>query len=372
MRLVDAGRRRQASADAAGGQGADLLADNRPHGCLKQRPAAGCANARKCPQQGRQVRVALQVLSYRCRVGVQVEHAPHPGNHLHQHAVIAGVQFQFQGIAPRHRAHPDAGGAPRQPEIAPVAAILHGLDAGNGVTGKEIEHTFEVVGRAILQLQPNTAAVIVRAPGLAAQFSRRLPELRLYRAVEAAHAAKTRGKGNLGNRHPGFGQQFPGEEQALVQGHRLRGYAQFTFEQLAQVAFAYPQALRQARQPAAVERALMDQLQSPPHGGRRALPGRASGRGFRPAAQAGAIAVPRRLCRAVVVAHIFLRGRPRGTNRAAVDAGSAHGQEKLAVKAGVAGHSRLVTGLGVRRLDCIVGRVGVLHDFNIGGRGPPH
>ena len=102
-----------------------------------------------------------------------------------------------------------------------IAARVRALYPGDGMAGEKAEHALPVVGWAVLQLQPDSAGADAGAPLPLAQCNRRLPKLGLDCAIEPAHAAKARRKGDIGDGHRGLRQQLPGKKQALVQGDGL-------------------------------------------------------------------------------------------------------------------------------------------------------
>ena len=325
---------------------ADLLTHDTAYRGLIQGPVSRCANTGKPLQQRCQPPVLPQHLVDCRRVGIQVEHASHPGHDGQQQTVVRQLQLQSQGVFTRHGADLETAGRTAQRDVASVTPRRDELHPGDGVAREEVRDALPVVGWAVVQLQLY-AGVGGRYAASAAQCTGRQPELFLHGAVKTPHAAKTGGKSHISHRQCGLRQQLLGEQQALVERQRLRRYAQFALEQFAQVALADSQPQRQVSQRSLVERALAEQLQRALYCGGSAVPGRAVGGGLGAAAQAGSKTGLGRQGGAAKVTDIFLRRRPRRADRPAVDPRGPHGQVEFAVEAGIARHPGPAAHLGI-------------------------
>src|SRR5690606_35689868 len=121
-------------------------------------------------------------------------------------------------------------------QVAPARAdALDRLDAGDAAPFEEVEHGFDVVGRAVAE--PHDAA-FATVDALVAQSCRRHAVMRQEGGIEAAQAAEATGGGDFADWQAGIGEQLPG----CVQPTRLqvlqRRDAEMDLEEAAQVPVA--------------------------------------------------------------------------------------------------------------------------------------
>ena len=179
--------------------------------------------------------------------------------------------------------------------------------------------------------------------------------------IEAAQAVVSGGQCDVGHRQRGLGQQLLGQQQAMggvdLPGRRAQAFD----EQALQLARAEAELRSKIGHRLLLQEAAVDQGQGALYG----LPGQCLlglWCQLRAAAQARAIAGGRGGRGGRVVGDVArLRGRC-GADRAAIDAGAAHGGEEHAVETCVAGQAGAVAGGGVE------GEGGV-HGGSLGGCG---
>ncbi len=286
------------------------------------------------------------------RVGVEVEQSPGGGHEAHQPGAVGARDAQRQ--AALARLDLDHGRAVAQAQEPAVARAVERFEAGRGAGRQEGQHDRRVVRRAGGQAQ--LEACRGGRVGGPAQVARRRAERGLEHVVELAHRAEAGGEGHLGQRQTGLVDQPPCEVGPARARHRQRRGSDVLQEQPPQVAVAQPQPRGQRVDTLLVEQALVDQPQRALDARGRAGPGRRAWRGLRPAAPAGPVAGL--LGRGgVAVERDVLAPRSRGrADRAAVDAGGAHGHEEAPVEARVARSQGPVATLVVQPHAPILGR----------------
>ena len=283
-----------------------------------------------------QQRIVGECRMHRLQIGVEIEHPSHPAHDVRDRAWIGAVDVELQFRSRRDRAHPDprrgvhcvdAAGA----DDALVTVRVHAFDARDRTLGQERQQQREIQRRAIAQTQRQRAAGRERRRLLPADRARRHAAAVLERGVEATQAVVAGGERDIRHRQRGFGQQLFRQQQPARGVHGVRGCACMREEHALQLSRAQAHARGQCGDRAVLKRALGDQRQRAPHRVFAHLR-MGFGREFRATAQAGAIAGRRGRCRVRIEADVVTFGRRRRADRAAVDAGAAHGDEEQAVE----------------------------------------
>ena len=237
-----------------------------------------------------------------------------------------------------------------------VAARVDALDPRQRARGQEVAHLCPVVWRPVGEAKDHfVARGRALVPPLPAQLAGRAPVGRLERIVEAPDAAEARGQRDPGHGQPRLVQQALREMQPARLGDDDRGGAHVLYEQPMQVPRADPQARGERADGRLVERAVVDELQRPPHHGRGAEPGRRARRRLRPAAQARPVAGLGGGGGGRVVTDVRRLRAGHRTDRAAVDARGGHRDEELPVEAGIAADARPVERAAIEAEDRVHG-----------------
>jgi len=233
-------------------------------------------------------------------------------------------------------------------------ARVDAFDARQRARGQEVADLCPVVRRPVGEAKHHFVARAI-VPTLTAQLAGRAPVGRVERVVEAPDAAEARGQRDLGHGQRRLVQQALREVQPARLGDDDRGGTDVLNEQAMQVPRADPDARGERADGRLVQRAVVDQLQRPPHHGRGAEPGRRARRRLRPAAQARPVAGLGGGGGGRVVTDV--RGLRAGhrTDRTAVDARGGHRDEELPVEAGIAADARPVERAAVEAEDRVHG-----------------
>jgi hypothetical protein len=174
----------------------------------------------------------------------------------------------------------------------------------------------------------------------AAKRRRRAPIDRKERGIEAPDAAKTGGKGDLGQPQTGLIQQALGALDPQRGSNLARRGTGVPKKQPQQVPRPDPERGCQRVNRAVIEKASFDQVQAARDRGGRAGPGRTARCALGTAAQARAKASPLCCSGGRKERDVGRFCRPYRTNRAAIDSRRPHAREEPAVKAAIPRQSR--------------------------------
>ena len=223
------------------------------------------------------------------------------------------------------------------------------LDAGNGARAQERQHRIPVIGRPIAQLDRHRAGCAERLRdhrGAPERAGRPLKQM-LEGFVEPPDAAKTGGRGDFRHRQTRVLDQLLRQQDPPRLGDRDRRGAQMLHEQTPELAAANTQPPRQGLDIRVIQPAGLDQAKGTGDRVGAAEPEGQFGRGFRPAAQAGAKSGF--LCggRGRKEAGVCPLGRRCRAERPAVDAGRRDCHEQAPIETTVAGFNGAVAGVVV-------------------------
>src|SRR6185437_2145094 len=190
---------------------------------------------------------------------------------------------------------------------------------------------------------------------------RRAPQARWRAAVclhkcgiEATDAAEPGGEGDLGKRQIALVDQTLRRLTPMGRGDGAWPGTDMADEEPAKVAGADAEPVRQLRHRAAVEETLIDQPHAAYHRRLSPEPGRAARRRLGPAAQARSETGLLGLRRGAKEDDVLRPRRVHGTDRAAIDPGSANGGEENPVIAAIAGDPRMLADIPVKAGTVIV------------------
>ena len=178
---------------------------------------------------------------------------------------------------------------------------------------------------------------------LLAQAGWRHPVARVERVVEPAQAGKAAGKGDLGHRQGGLGQQLLRQEQAARQQQLDRRHAELLLDDAANLPRAQLELVGDFFEPGLfIESAFFEALDDQLRDALRIVHRRAARRQLGPAAQARTKAGLLGLLGGVEEPAVGFLRRLHRADRPAVDASRRHADEEDAVEARVARRQRLV------------------------------
>ena len=252
------------TSQAACGCHADLLAQDGPDCELEAIPAAGSTQSRTLRHQGREHRIAGEMVVDGLDVGPEIEEAPHAGDDDGEKADVGEADADAEALPVGQVSDLDASHRAVHLDCAQVAVIVDKLDALNGASAQEAEYGFPVIRCAIAK--PEGDIFLQGFCGaLSSQGAGRPMEEVAKGLVESPKAAESCGHCNLCHGHAGFVDELLREENTPCLGNGDGGRSEVLEKEPPELALAQAKALCQFFHavPFSIECAFCDESQGP-------------------------------------------------------------------------------------------------------------